>query len=145
MKVMQKLLFAALLLFGATTLSLVATDQTAVAQDDQENQAEEQMDEAYSYVAQPGDSYSVLARKAIQTYGIQEEVSLSEAQIVAAETNLTIDAGSPILLKGEKVEIDRSLVADWVEKAEDLSNKEQKLWQPYTVGVDFNTDKNGEA
>jgi hypothetical protein len=44
---------------------------------------------AYSYVAQSGDSYSLMARKAVQTYGLTSQTNLSQAQIIFAETSRT--------------------------------------------------------
>lgn len=99
----------------------------------------------YTYTAQPGDSYSVLARKAIQTYGIKNKVNLSQGRILYAETNLTQEAGSPLLIQGQKVEIKESTVKNWVEKAKALSNDQASLWDTYTVGVNFNTNNAGES
>lgn len=100
---------------------------------------------AYDYVAQPGDSYSKMTRKAIQTYGINNGVSLSQAQIIYAETMLTRQAGSPELKVGQKVNIKESVVKDWVEKAGQLSEAKKKAWAAYTAGVNFNTNNVGVA
>lgn len=100
--------------------------------------------DSYDYVAQPGDSYSVLARKAVQTYGIENKVNLSQAQIIAAETWLTQAANSPILAEGQKVSIVKADVKKFVEQAQKLTAAQQALWQPYTVGVNFNTSNNGQ-
>lgn len=102
-------------------------------------------DESYAYVAQPNDTYSQMARKAIQTYGINHEVSLSNAQIIYAETLMTQEAGSPVLNDGQEVSIDEATVQSWVEKAGDLTDSQKSAWEAYTVGVDFNTDNIGES
>ena len=107
-------------------------------------QATSDTDATYSYIAQPGDSYTVLARKAIQIYGINNDVNLSGAQIVFAETNLTLEAGSPILNEGQKVDFSDEHVKNWVEKASKLSDAEQAAWEYYVPYVNFNTNKNGE-
>lgn len=99
----------------------------------------------YSYTAQPGDSYTKIARKAVQTYGIVKQVNLSQAQIIAAETYLTRGAGSPSLSTGDKVEVKEADVEAAVKKAQGLSEAAQKLWQKYVAGVNFNTDKVGQA
>ena len=145
------------LLFGAT---FVLQSQTVQAADDEKTEsvqtkateAETKKEEStatksevYRYVAQPGDTYSEMARKAVQTYGIVSKVKLSQAQIIAAETNLTIKAGSPYLTIGQVVEISRSDVKDWATKAKDLSKEKQAAWQVYTVGVNFNTNAVGES
>ncbi len=121
---------------GAEAQNTEATEQT------QESTSEAK---SYTYIAQAGDSYSVLARKAIQTYGIETKTDLSGAQIVYVETNLTLLAGSPELNEGQEVKIAESTVKDWVEKAKDLSAEEQAAWDYYVQFVNFDTSKNGES
>jgi hypothetical protein len=99
----------------------------------------------YDYVAQSGDSYSLIARKAVQTYGVINGVNLSGAQIVFVETNLTLAAGSPVLNLGENVSVSVDLVAEWVEKAQALTEEQQAAWQVYADNADFNTDTVGEV
>jgi hypothetical protein len=100
---------------------------------------------AYNYVAQPGDSYTVLARKAIQTYGIVYGIKLSLAQIVAAETNLATQAGSPLLDAGQKVSIGLTDIKAAIDATRKLSAAELANWQAYVTDVDFNTNKAGQA
>lgn len=99
----------------------------------------------YNYVAQSGDSYSLMARKAVQTYGLTSKVKLSGAQIIFSETNLTEAAGSPVLNLGQKVTIKQSAVQSWVTKAQKISSAEAAAWNYYVPFVDFNTNKVGEA
>jgi hypothetical protein len=99
----------------------------------------------YDYVAQPGDSYTVLARKAIQTYGIVNKVKLSQAQIIAAETSLTVKAGSPELNEGQKATLEGAAVKSAVEGAQKLSQAQLAEWQVYVADVDFNTNKVGQT
>lgn len=99
----------------------------------------------YSYTAQANDSYSVIARKAIQTYGIKNKVKLSKAKILAAETWLTQDAKSPLLNLGEKVQIDETEVKEVVDKSTKLSAATESAWNVYTAGVNFNTNAVGQA
>ncbi len=160
MRKLSKLTFFAALLFlaagivGAVNLSSTVNAQGLIEGDAQEEpaQTEEQPAEesqqagnVYSYVAQPGDSYTLMARKAVQTYGINNEVSLNEAQIIFAETNITQGAGSPLLNVGEEVEISESTVKDWVGQAQNLSEADQAAWAQYAEGVNFNTSAVGEA
>jgi hypothetical protein len=117
----------------------------------QENAAEEPAEEVtnnaetFDYVAQSGDSYSLMARKAVQTYGVINSVNLSGAQIIFVETNLTLAAGSPVLNLGDNVSIDSNLVSEWVEKAQSLTEEQQAAWQTYADNADFNTDAVGEV
>lgn len=99
----------------------------------------------YAYVAQAGDSYTAIARKATQTYGKKFNVQLSLAQIVYTETQLTQAAGSPYLNLGEAVTISEATIKSWVEKAQQLSADEQAAWQYYVPLIDFNTDAVGVA
>ena len=97
----------------------------------------------YAYTARQGDSYTVLARKAVQTYGIREKVRLSLAQIVAAETFLTNDAGSPSLVVGQKVSFSPDTVHSAMTKAQNLNAAQLAAWQTYVPYVDFDTRDNG--
>ena len=135
---------------GVYTESVSAHDGEVHAQEEEhkdEQKGEEKSEEdkkAYSYTAQEGDSYSLIARKAVQTYGLVNDTSVSPAQIIYAETNLTVEAGSPVLNVGEKVELDEATVKSWVEKAQKLSDEDKNAWDVYVEGADFNTDNVGE-
>ncbi len=98
---------------------------------------------ASTYTAQSGDSYTVLARKAVQAYSKDADTNVSRAQIVAAETFLTTDADSPMLEVGQKVTLDKSAVANAVKKAQALTSAELAAWQVYVPYVNFDTDNNG--
>ncbi len=119
--------------------------QEPVAQAENTDQDQGQAASPYKYTAQPGDSYSEIARKAVQTYGFNKNVSLSNAQIVAAETFLTLEAGSPHLSVGQTVEISEASVKAAVEKAQALDQASLARWDKYTVNVDFNTNNVGES
>lgn len=119
-------------------------DAKATAQASQQTQ-QSSTTAVYKYVAQLGDSYSLMARKAIQTYGIKNKVNLSNAKILFAETNITQQAGSPLLNINQTVEIKESTVKDWVEKAQKLTATQEAAWNTYTVGVNFNTNAVGQA
>jgi LysM repeat protein len=74
------------------------TAEETTEETEEENSEEATADEGtFDYVAQSGDSYSLIARKAVQTYGVINSVNLSGAQIIFVETNLTLAAGSPVL------------------------------------------------
>jgi hypothetical protein len=98
----------------------------------------------YSYTAQPGDSYSLMARKAVQTYGKKYKVNLSGAKILFAEAHLALAAGMPYLDLDQKVEMPESLVKQWVDSAQKLSPTEEAAWNYYTQFVDFNTNRVGQ-
>lgn len=123
-----------------------ATDEEANGNGDDASSegAEEASAVVYRYEAQPGDSYTKMARKATQTYGLKFDVNLSAAQIVYVETNVTQAAGSPLLSVGQSVEIAEQTIADWVEQAQNLSDATEQAWEHYVPSVDFNTDNVGE-
>lgn len=151
MKTIIKSLFLSVLLFGATTVGLTLTYAgTAVAHDGEDHskeetaQAEAPAEDAFVYEAQAADTYTQMVRKAIQSYGIENSVNLSGAEIVFAETNLTLEAGSPQLEVGQKVSISKETVKKWVEAAQKLDDATEGLWNYYVQFVDFNTDSVGE-
>jgi hypothetical protein len=109
------------------------------------NNQEANQSATYDYVAQSGDSYSLIARKAVQTYGIINKVNLSEAQIIYIETNLTQSADSPVLNKGQKVSIKVDDIKAWVEKAQKLTDAQEAAWNVYAQNANFNTDNVGQA
>ena len=124
-----------------TTLEETESTESTEASEGEEATAVE----AFEYTAQPGDSYSLMARKAVQTSGFETSTNLSEAQIIFVETNLTVLAGSPKLNLGEKVSIPKELVKQWSEKAKELTDAQQARWQVYANNANFNTDAVGEA
>jgi hypothetical protein len=122
------------------TTQVETTNETDATEESEEVSAEK-----FTYVAQSGDSYTEMARKAVQTYGIQTGTNLSGAQIVFVETNLTQLAGSPELTLGQEVSIDSNTVSEWVTKASELSESQIAAWQVYADTVNFNTDAVGES
>lgn len=141
---MKKLLtLGALLPLLALALAIIVSPPEAAAANKKKDKKESSS--VYSYTAQEGDTYSQIARKAVQTYGIRENVKLTPAEIIFAETNLTQQAGSPVLEVGQKVTLEKSSIKEWVQKAEKLTDEEQAAWQVYVPYVDFNTNAVGQA
>ena len=128
----------------ATNPKVVSAEEVTSSANTDKNNEDEKVS-YYEYVAQRGDSYTKIARKAVQTYGIANNINIGEAGIVFAETNLTIAEGSPLLNVGQEVKVREDQVAEWVQKATKLSDSEKNLWQYYVQFIDFNTDKVGSA
>jgi|GEM_PF-6404831 len=120
------------------------SDDEAKKDDEKTNKDSSRSNKSYQYIAQPGDSYSVLARKAVQTFGIIEGVKLSGAEIIAAETKLTQDAGAMMLNENQSIDFDQSKVKSAIEWAQDLSESDKAAWATYVPFVEFDTRKNGE-
>lgn len=158
---MRKLLIA-LVLFGGvvwlvsnnsrTEEQPPASDQQQAEQQAQETQSETMgtsTDEAsaalYNYTAQRGDSYTEMARKAVQAYAKQHNSNITQAGIIFAETNLTKSAGSPRLEVGQEIKFAEETLKEWTEKAQALTAAQQASWNKYVSSVNFNTDVIGVA
>jgi|GEM_PF-3590600 len=153
MKKLSKLMTALLLAFGFafagftlnSTISAHGTEgEEQTSSTNTEATEAENSNVTYSYVAQPGDSYSWIARKAVQTYGLKEDVKLTQAQILAAETALTLAANSPVLNEGQTVTVSEDAVHEAVDAVKNLSEADQAGWAAYVPFVNFNTDNVGE-
>lgn len=131
-----KKLYLAVAIFGAA-LFLQAPNASAA------EEAKPQEKDPYSYIAKDGDNYTVLARKAVQTYGIRENVKLSLAQIVAAETKLASDAGFPEINVGQVIKFETATVKKVMEDAKKIAGDELTAWQTYVPYVNFDTRNNG--
>lgn len=157
LKVSVFALFIAVGAFAFTNLTpsaaIAQENQEAPAQEQEQNQDEQQEEQPqeetqnsrYTYTAQPGDSYTKIARKAVQTFGFFENTSLSLAEIIAAETFLTSGAGFPELAVGQEVSLGEDVVKAAVEKAQNLDDAAKARWERYVALVDFNTDNVGES
>lgn len=132
--------------FGvAAMLPVAVRAETTPAKTSTAAKAASPAEKSYSYVAQPGDSYSKIARKAVQTYAIKNKIKLSNAKVIAAETWLTQEAGSPRLNIGQKVIVVESGLKTVVDKAVKLSAAKEAAWNVYTAGVNFNTNAVGQS
>lgn len=138
---MKKLLTLSVLLplFALALATVAPAPETSAASKKKEKAT------SYSFTAQEGDTYSQIVRKAVQIYGIQEKIKLTPAEIIFVETNLTQQAGSPVLEVGQNVTLEKSTIKEWVQKAEKLTDEEQAAWQVYVPYVDFNTNAVGQA
>lgn len=130
---------------SAKVQALEPLNQSKVAQAQSRNQPQPKKEVTYDYVAQQGNSYTLLARKAVQTYGKKFKVNLSPAKIIYAETNLTQQAGSPFLDINQNVSIAETTVKQWVDRAKALTASQEAAWNYYVSFVNFNTDSVGTA
>ncbi len=120
-------------------------EKTDNKQDTQTSTAQAPELGVYKYVAQPSDSYTLMARKAVQTYGKKFNVKLSSPGIVFAETKLTKAADSPWLTVGQNVEINETSVKQAVDEAQKLTPEQESAWNYYVQFVgSFNTDGVGQ-
>lgn len=134
-----------LILANSTAPKTTDKNDTASAQKTAEEKkkaeaAEKAKQEAaknYDYTAVSGDSYTVLARRSVMDYAKANDIKLSNAQIVAAETNLTVAAKSPLLMIGEKVSLKNASVKSAVDAATKLTKSQLAAWNVYAANVVF--------
>lgn len=65
----------------------------------------------FVYTAKPGDSYTALARDAIEEYATANKVTITSAQKLQIESDLAVNAGLPLLEIGQVVEIEKEAVS----------------------------------
>ncbi|HRV76022.1 MAG: hypothetical protein H6799_00225 [Candidatus Nomurabacteria bacterium] len=136
MKIFKK----TLILTFAFGLSLLALSLTTATKTSAATQAESESN--YVYTAQSGDSYTELARASIIRYDLDtESVELNAAQVTAAETWVTQDAGSPQIYVGQEVLVSKDSVQKYSEQAAGLSDDAKSRWQAY---ADNGSITNGE-
>lgn len=95
---------------------------------------------AHTYTAKAGDSQTIFARDAINSYAKDKDIKLSNEGRIYAETNLVKKMGDRYLEIGEKVAIDQSDVKSVIDSADKLTTSEKAAWQPYAATVDFSTE-----
>jgi hypothetical protein len=134
----------AFVVMPSTSVAAQENEQSTEEAQEGEVEATEEVSEVYEYTAQPGDAYIQMARKAVQTYGVVNEVDLSLEQIVFAETELAKNASFPVLNEGEMVSFNVEAVKTVVEQAQQLTEEQQAAWAYYVSMIDFNTDAIGQ-
>lgn len=130
------LAFAGLLVYTANKPSSTNKPEITVADDKQDSsKTSGKTPKQYDFTAQSGDSYTLFARHAIQGYAKAQGLKLKAAQIIAAETTLAQDAGSPFLDVGQKVSLKTTAVHAAVAKAQALNAEELAAWETYVPYV----------
>lgn len=126
MKFFKKTLILTLT-FGLAIFALSISSSSSVSAASQQ-----QTGANYVYTAQPGDSYTELARASIIRYDLDtEDIDLNAAQVTASETWVTQDAGSPAIYVGQEVLVPKESVQKYSEKAASLSDEVKNKWQVY--------------
>lgn len=87
---------------------------------------------SYTYTVQEGDSYSIIARRAISEHGGS---SLNAAQKIAAEAKLIEQAGWPEVDAGQSVKIDSTALSQAISSARSMTADEQQMWQSYADDI----------
>ena len=105
------------------------TSQTKSAHSSSKTSSKSDQPGSYTFTAQPGDSYTLFARQAIQQS--KSGAKLSPAQKVAAETKLAAAANWPAVNLGQTVKIDATDLKQAIDFAIKLSPAELSAWQPF--------------
>ncbi len=116
------------------------TDQNADKKANQKKPGENDNEKtaSYEFVTEPGCSLSLLTRRALQLYDQQnEDVSLTPAAAMYAETNIVRRLGSRLLEIGERVKIDQPLLDEFVQKSKTLSPETLAAWDTYATSANF--------
>jgi hypothetical protein len=126
MRILKKTLTLSLA-FGLSLLALSLTTTPSVAAE-----AATETETNYVYTAKAGDSYTELARSSLIKYDLDtEEVQLNAAQVTAAETWVTQEAGSPAINVGQEVSVSKASVEKFAKQAAELSDAAKARWQTY--------------
>jgi hypothetical protein len=134
MRILKKTLTLGLTLSFAFGLSLLALSlsggsASAASQDD-------------TYTAKAGDSYTELARSSVIKYDqATDSLTLNAAQVTAAETWVTQEAGSPAINVGQTVTVSKTSVEKFAKQAAELSDAAKARWKKYS---DVSSISNGE-
>jgi hypothetical protein len=93
----------------------------------------------YEFVTPANCSLSLLTRRALQLYDeANDQVTLSQASAMFAETNIVNHLGGRQLEVGENVKIDKALLEEYAEKSKQLTPDQIAAWQYYADQADFN-------
>lgn len=124
MRALKKTLILSLA-FGLSLVALSLSTSPSVS-------AESETDTNYVYTAKSGDSYTELARSSVIKYDqSNEELDLNAAQVTAAETWVTQEAGSPQINLGAEVSISKASVEKFSKQAGSLDDAAKSRWQRY--------------
>ena len=85
----------------------------------------------YTFTAEVGDGVTHLARKAIESYTTENELTLSAEQKVFMETTLKNIYYQQSLDIGENVSFETSVIADTVSQANNLTPDQIQAWSAY--------------
>lgn len=124
MRALKKTLILSLA-FGFSLLALSLSSSPSVS-------AESETDTNYVYTAKAGDSYTELARSSVIKYDLgTDDLELNAAQVTAAETWVTQEAGSPQVNLGAEVNVSKESVEKFAKQAADLDDSAKARWQKY--------------
>jgi hypothetical protein len=120
---------------------LVLSPLTVAAHESDEEHAHDngtQTSRSYEFETPAGGSLSLLVRRAVQLYDQQnQDITLSPAQAIYAETNIVKALGERPLEVGEKVTVPGDRIEEFVKKSQDLSEAQTARWAVFAATADF--------
>ncbi len=130
-------------LVAAALFVTVVVPRVALAQETPDTAADQEATETqatddYTYVTPRGGSLSLLCRRSLQLFDeTHEDITLSKAQTIYAETNLVQEMGPRLLDVNERVVVPYRLVDRYATSSQDLSARILALWQRYASRARF--------
>jgi hypothetical protein len=92
----------------------------------------------FIFNSEPCDSLTKLVRRSLLVYDQENnEIELSQAGIIFAETNIVQTMGAYLLDIGDEVIISYDEVSEYAHKSLELSNSQIAAWSVYIPDVDF--------
>ncbi len=83
---------------------------------------------AYTYIARPGDSLTIMVRRSVQLYASAKHVRLSNAAAMFCETNIVQKMGSRRLDIGDKVSVSFDILQKYISNGRKLSKPKLVAW-----------------
>jgi hypothetical protein len=94
--------------------------------------------ESFDYTAERSNNLTLLVRRALQIYDENDDsLSLSEAQVIYAETNVVHELGAYQLDVGQEVSVPTDLVAKYAASSQELSEGRLAAWNRYARRARF--------
>lgn len=131
------MLLGGCLLFAQPTQAQAGPSQTTAANDDQF------IPENYEYSVVTGNNMTLLVRRSLQLFDqASSSLSLSEAQVIYAETNVAQDLGArDLIFPGESLSVDSTLIAKYASASQQLAPNTLAAWQVYADNADFDLSR----
>jgi hypothetical protein len=117
-----------------------STDDTAVPVPTPPIQTNTQATGTYEFVAQPGDSLTVLVRRALQLYQQSKNITLGSGAEMYTETNVTQSLGNGLLEVGQPVSVPASLLQQYIDSSQGLTPDQNDNWAHYAETASFQLD-----
>lgn len=94
--------------------------------------------QTFEYIARRSNNLTLLVRRSLQLHDeSNDQINLSEAQVIYAETNIVRQLGSFQLDVGQEVSVPIDLVKQFAQSSQSLTERETAAWNKYARRADF--------